>query len=68
VDTVTVNLAGLPGISVPYGFERDGAYDPDGGLPVGVQFVAPALKDESLLSVAAALEGATADRFLRPAP
>ncbi|HWG85787.1 MAG TPA: Asp-tRNA(Asn)/Glu-tRNA(Gln) amidotransferase subunit GatA [Deinococcales bacterium] len=68
VDTVGVNLAGLPGVSVPFGFERDGAYSEDGGLPVGVQLVAPALKDELLVTVAAALEAATGGRFLRRAP
>lgn len=41
--TVPANLAGLPGISIPAGRV--------GGLPVGVQFVAPALKDKKLLAV-----------------
>ncbi|WP_104990662.1 Asp-tRNA(Asn)/Glu-tRNA(Gln) amidotransferase subunit GatA [Deinococcus sp. NW-56] len=52
VDTVAVNLAGLPALSVPAGFETvDGVR-----LPVGVQFIAPALADERLTALAGALE------------
>jgi aspartyl-tRNA(Asn)/glutamyl-tRNA(Gln) amidotransferase subunit A len=42
VFTVTVNLAGLPGLSVPCGFT--GA-----GLPVGLQLIGRALDEASLL-------------------
>ena len=53
VDTVAVNLAGLPALSVPAGFETvDGT-----PLPVGIQFIAPALHDERRVRVAGALEG-----------
>ncbi|WP_295815355.1 Asp-tRNA(Asn)/Glu-tRNA(Gln) amidotransferase subunit GatA [uncultured Deinococcus sp.] len=53
VDTVAVNLTGLPALSVPMGFETvDGT-----ALPVGIQFIAPALNDELLLRVAGGLEG-----------
>jgi aspartyl-tRNA(Asn)/glutamyl-tRNA(Gln) amidotransferase subunit A len=53
VDTVAVNLAGLPALSVPAGFETvDGT-----PLPVGIQFIAPALHDERLVQIAGALEG-----------
>ncbi|WP_188903401.1 Asp-tRNA(Asn)/Glu-tRNA(Gln) amidotransferase subunit GatA [Deinococcus aerophilus] len=53
VDTVAVNLAGLPALSVPAGFEEvDGRR-----LPVGIQFIAPALHDELLLRIAGGLEG-----------
>lgn len=66
VDTVTVNLAGLPGISVPFGFEdASGAYSQTAGLPVGVQFIAPALADERLIGLADALERVTDGAFLR---
>ena len=52
VDTVGVSLAGLPAISVPVGFETlEGK-----ALPVGVQFIAPALEDARLIRVADALE------------
>jgi aspartyl-tRNA(Asn)/glutamyl-tRNA(Gln) amidotransferase subunit A len=47
VYTVGVNLAGLPAISVPAGQAA-----PDcGGLPVGVQVVAPAFEEQRLMRV-----------------
>lgn len=53
VDTVAVNLAGLPALSVPAGFEEvDGK-----NLPIGIQFIAPALQDELLVRIAGGLEG-----------
>ncbi|ACO45736.1 Asp-tRNA(Asn)/Glu-tRNA(Gln) amidotransferase subunit GatA [Deinococcus deserti] len=64
VDTVAVNLAGLPAISIPAGFDLA-----EGGvrLPVGVQFIAPALKDELLVQLAGALEGIGAVQLDSPA-
>jgi aspartyl-tRNA(Asn)/glutamyl-tRNA(Gln) amidotransferase subunit A len=49
VCTIPSNLAGHPGISVPYGTGDD-------GLPVGVQVLAPALGETIMFQVAAALE------------
>ncbi|MHB8670117.1 MAG: Asp-tRNA(Asn)/Glu-tRNA(Gln) amidotransferase subunit GatA [Acidimicrobiales bacterium] len=49
VCTIPSNLAGHPAISVPWGRGAD-------GLPVGVQFLAPALGERVLLRVAAAAE------------
>ena len=49
VCTVPSNLAGHPGISVPFGGGAD-------GLPVGVQVLAPALGEETMFRAAAALE------------
>ena len=51
--TIPTNLAGHPGISVPFG---TGA----GGLPVGAQILAPALAEPVMFQVAAALEAAVA--------
>ncbi|WP_288482434.1 Asp-tRNA(Asn)/Glu-tRNA(Gln) amidotransferase subunit GatA [uncultured Deinococcus sp.] len=63
VDTVAVNLAGLPALSVPAGFETvDGVR-----LPVGVQFIAPALHDERLVALAGGLEGLEAVTLDSPA-
>ena len=64
VDTVIANLAGVPAVSVPAGFE-----DLDGArLPVGVQFIAPTLRDERLISVCRAFEQATDGEFACAAP
>ena len=49
--TIAVNLAGLPGLSQPCGFASD--------LPVGLQWIGPAWREDSILSAAAAYEGAT---------
>ncbi|MGE5617930.1 MAG: Asp-tRNA(Asn)/Glu-tRNA(Gln) amidotransferase subunit GatA [Sphingomonadaceae bacterium] len=51
VCTIPVNLAGLPGISVPCGFSQD--------LPVGLQLIAKPLAEETLLRVAYAYEQST---------
>jgi aspartyl-tRNA(Asn)/glutamyl-tRNA(Gln) amidotransferase subunit A len=49
--TVTANLAGLPGISVPSALDAQ-------GLPLGLQVIGRALDEETLFAVAAALERA----------
>ena len=48
--TVPVNLAGLPGISIPSGLSE--------GLPVGLQLVGDAFSENRILSAAHALEQA----------
>ncbi|MEP9367093.1 Asp-tRNA(Asn)/Glu-tRNA(Gln) amidotransferase subunit GatA [Xanthobacter sp. VNH20] len=55
VFTVTVNLAGLPGISVPAGFSAD-------GLPLGLQLIGRPFEEETLFSLAQVIEDA-AGRF-----
>jgi aspartyl-tRNA(Asn)/glutamyl-tRNA(Gln) amidotransferase subunit A len=50
IATIPANLAGIPGISVPVGLAAED------GLPVGIQFLAPAREDARLYSVGAALE------------
>ena len=49
VFTIPANLAGVPAISVPCGFDA-------AGLPVGLQFTAPLLREDVVLRAAAALE------------
>lgn len=51
VFTVTVNLAGLPGISVPAGVDKQ-------GLPLGLQLIGRPWEEGDLLNVAYALETA----------
>ena len=51
VFTVTVNLAGLPGISVPAGLSSE-------GLPLGLQLIGKTFDEETLLRAAFALEQA----------
>ena len=48
--TVSLNLAGLCGISIPVGIGHSSQ------LPVGIQFMGKAFDEESIISVAAALE------------
>lgn len=49
--TIAVNLAGLPGLSQPCGFVQ--------GLPVGLQWIAPAWQEDKILKAASAYEHAT---------
>ena len=49
--TVTVNLAGLPGISVPAGLDDD-------GLPLGLQLIGPALSEQRLFNAGSVIEAA----------
>ncbi|MBN1582857.1 MAG: Asp-tRNA(Asn)/Glu-tRNA(Gln) amidotransferase subunit GatA, partial [Anaerolineae bacterium] len=53
-----VNLAGLPGISVPCGFAD--------GLPIGLQIQGPAFQEANILRVAYAYEQATEWHKQRP--
>jgi aspartyl-tRNA(Asn)/glutamyl-tRNA(Gln) amidotransferase subunit A len=53
VFTVTTNLAGLPGMSVPAGLDAQ-------GLPLGLQVIGRALDEGTVFSVGAALEKAAA--------
>ena len=51
VFTVTTNLAGLPGLSLPAGLSSD-------GLPLGLQLIGRALDEGTLFSLASAMEQA----------
>ncbi len=50
--TVSANLAGIPGLSVPCGLTR-------GNLPIGLQLQAPPFEEERLLRAAHMLQSAT---------
>ncbi len=52
IATIPVNLAGICGMSLPIGLA------PEDGLPVGLQIMAPAMADDRLYNVGAALEAA----------
>ena len=58
--TIMVNLAGLPGISVPCGFDSK-------GLPVGLQLTGSVLSEELLLKAAYNFEQATDFHIKNPA-
>lgn len=53
--TVSTNLAGLPGMSVPFGFSGE-------GLPIGIQVTAAHFDEQRMLNVGAALELANPDK------
>jgi aspartyl-tRNA(Asn)/glutamyl-tRNA(Gln) amidotransferase subunit A len=59
--TISCNLAGIPGISIPCGFTR-------GGLPIGLQLLAPPFEEAKLLRLARAHECATDWHIRRPPP
>ncbi len=58
--TVTLNMAGVPGMAVPAGFSKT-------GLPIGMQLVAPQFEEGRLLHVGHAYEQATEWHTRKPA-
>jgi aspartyl-tRNA(Asn)/glutamyl-tRNA(Gln) amidotransferase subunit A len=58
--TISANLAGIPGISVPCGFSGE-------GLPIGLQVQGPHFQEEKLLTVGYNLEQRLNISHLRPA-
>jgi aspartyl-tRNA(Asn)/glutamyl-tRNA(Gln) amidotransferase subunit A len=58
--TVTVNMAGLPGIAVPAGLDEQ-------GLPLGLQLIGRAFDEETLFAAAQVIEDA-AGRLKLPEP
>ena len=59
VYTISANLAGIPGISIPCGLV-------DGSLPVGLQLLAPAFAEGLLLRLSVAYERASGFAALSP--
>jgi aspartyl-tRNA(Asn)/glutamyl-tRNA(Gln) amidotransferase subunit A len=58
--TISANLAGIPGISVPCGFTRK-------GLPIGVQFLAGHFEEGKLIQISSAFEKHATLEKRRPA-
>ncbi|MHC4570780.1 MAG: Asp-tRNA(Asn)/Glu-tRNA(Gln) amidotransferase subunit GatA [Planctomycetota bacterium] len=50
--TIAVNLAGIPGISIPCGFDSN-------NLPIGLQILSPAFSEDKLLRIARMFEKKT---------
>ena len=50
--TVSVNIAGLPGISIPCGVDKE-------GMPIGMQLIGNKFEEDKLLNMAYAFEQVT---------
>jgi aspartyl-tRNA(Asn)/glutamyl-tRNA(Gln) amidotransferase subunit A len=50
--TIAANLAGIPSISVPCGFDEN-------NLPIGLQILSPAFSEDKLLRIARMFEAQT---------
>jgi aspartyl-tRNA(Asn)/glutamyl-tRNA(Gln) amidotransferase subunit A len=59
--TISVNLAGLPALALPCGFDN-------GGLPIGLQVIGRPFDEETVLRVGHAYEQSTEWHARRPAP
>lgn len=57
--TLSCNLAGLPGLSMPCGFDRD-------GMPIGLQLLAAPMREETLLRACAGYQRLTDWHTRRP--
>ncbi|MCI8284322.1 MAG: Asp-tRNA(Asn)/Glu-tRNA(Gln) amidotransferase subunit GatA [Firmicutes bacterium] len=57
--TVSVNLAGLPAVSVPCGFSKS-------GMPVGMQFIGDSFQEEKIIKMASAYQAMTDYHTKRP--
>jgi aspartyl-tRNA(Asn)/glutamyl-tRNA(Gln) amidotransferase subunit A len=57
--TISANLAGLPGVSIPCGFSK-------AGLPIGLQLLAAPFEEDKLLRIARMYERATDWHTRRP--
>lgn len=59
VFTAPLNLAGLPGISIPGGFSSE-------GLPLGIQLIAPVLREDRLFQMSCNFQQGTQHHKKRP--
>ena len=50
--TVSINLAGIPAVALPCGFDAK-------GMPIGMQLLGKALSEETLLNMGCAYQQAT---------
>jgi aspartyl-tRNA(Asn)/glutamyl-tRNA(Gln) amidotransferase subunit A len=57
--TIPINLAGLPGLSLPCGFDQS-------GMPIGLQIVGNVLREDQVLQTAYAYEQATGWHLQQP--
>lgn len=57
--TISSNLAGLPAMSIPAGFDK-------AGLPVGIQLMAPHFKETNIFELAGELEKSVLEEGRRP--
>jgi len=57
--TLSANLAGIPGLSIPCGMSKS-------GLPIGLQLLGPHFAEEQLLRAARMYEGATEWHMKKP--
>lgn len=57
--TISVNLAGIPGISIPCGFDEN-------NLPIGLQILSPVFTEDKLLRIAKMFESQTEWHKKRP--
>ncbi len=60
IATIPTNLAGIGGMSVPSGLAQED------GLPAGFQIMAPAMKDDRMYQVGAALEASLLSKWGKP--
>lgn len=59
VFTIPVNMAGLPGLAIPGGFSS-------GGLPIGLQLIAPHFEESRLIQLGSAFQKETGHHLKRP--
>jgi aspartyl-tRNA(Asn)/glutamyl-tRNA(Gln) amidotransferase subunit A len=57
--TISANLAGVPGISIPAGLDSD-------GLPIGLQILTPNFTEDKLLRIARMYEKQTDHHLASP--